>query len=151
MSLVDNEPINIFTELKDMLLNKSNLTYINLSECNLSGEQLINIPLYMIENKMSRIRRIDLSRNKLTHKKRIIGKVEKVVGGRKVVEPKLGPHTYAEEFCLAMGEFITTDSYGGDRIEKKRLVGLNLSNMNLMDTIVRLAEPIKTANVLASL
>jgi len=61
--------------------------------------------------------------------------------------------TYTEAFCMKLGEYINIDSFGTEalgRYSTKRLVSLNISNMNLGDAIICLAEPIKTAITLAS-
>ena len=86
----------------------------------------------------------------MTHKKKIIGKTEK--NGK--IEIKYSAHTYPEEFCLKIGEYINTDSIDlkdNSRYSLKKLIGLNLSHMNLGDAIIRLAEPVRDAKSLASI
>jgi len=119
----------------------------------LSGDQLILIPQYLIENNFCKVRRLDLSRNKLSHKKKIISKIEKTTEKGKKIEIKYSQYSYAEEFCLKLGEFISIDSTDkkvSGRFMAMRLIGFNISNMNLGDAILRLADPIKNAKVLAT-
>ena len=85
----------------------------------------------------------------MTHKKKKIGQTEK--NGK--IEVKYSAHTYPEEFCIKLGEYINTDSTDlkdNTRYSFKKLVSLNLSNMNLGDAFIRLAEPVRDNNSLAS-
>ena len=71
----DDEPeivheLILIDELMTHLTLSKELRYLNLSNCNMSGKLLAAIPQAFIDNSFCKIKRLDLSGNRLNHIKK---------------------------------------------------------------------------------
>jgi hypothetical protein len=62
--------VTLFQEIYEHISHSKALLHLNLSECNLNGRILIGIPEAFTENVYSKLKRLDLSGNRLSHMKR---------------------------------------------------------------------------------